>query len=374
MPRLALLLWVAAVACGPAVQANGQPPTLRATDAPAIAAAQARAAEAFAIRDPNGIDEEQFVPINGADQWVTIRGRDRANPVILVVGGLGFDGPGAVASPFLGAFQGWEPYFTVVQWDMRGTGKTFVKANRTLDPDLGVDLIARDTLALTETLRGKLGKRRIVLLGVGFGSTIAARLVRDHPELFCAYVAAGQIADRRIVRETTAVAYVHAMAKAKGDSAALADLDFAGPDPFADTPNDPKKIDAWTRGSAPFRPREPADQRGDILSAPHWTVIDTLTIRLGEDASAAKFGKAWGETYDYAGLPGAYRVPVFLIQGDNDFNAPLSLSKAWLSTVRAPSKSVTIIPGAGDHAIQTDPDAFVRVLRDKVRPIAIKAN
>ena len=45
-----------------------------------------------------------------------------------------------------------------------------------------------------------------------------------------------------------------------------------------------------------------------------------------------------------------------------------------LDKVRAPSKSVTVIPGAGDHAIQTDPDAFVRVLRDRVRPIAIKAD
>src|SRR6201996_6040988 len=153
MSRLPLLLWLAAAACGLAMRANGQPPPLRATDPAAVAAAQARAAEAFAIRDPNGIDEEQFVPIDGADQWVTIRGRDRANPVILVVGGLGFDGPGAVASPFLGAFQSWEPAFTVVQWDMRGAGKTFAKAGDKLDADLGVDLLLRDALTLSDMLR-----------------------------------------------------------------------------------------------------------------------------------------------------------------------------------------------------------------------------
>src|SRR5689334_15920360 len=260
------------------------------------ALAQAQSSAAFAIRDPKGVDEEAFVAINGADQWVTIRGRDRANPVVLVVGGLGTDRPGAVASPFLGAFQGWEPYFTVVQWDMRGAGKTFVKADKALDPDLGVDLIARDALALTDHLRRKLGKRKVALLGVGFGSTVAARLARDHPELYSAYVAAGQIADRRIVRETAAVAYVRGLAKAKGDAAALADLDIAGPHPFSDIPRDPEKVEAWLRRSAPFRPRVPPDQRGDVLSAPHWTVIDALSIRLGEDASEAKFGRAWGET------------------------------------------------------------------------------
>jgi hypothetical protein len=115
---------------------------------------------------------------------------------------------------------------------------------------------------------------------VGFGSTIAARLVRDHPEVFCAYVAAGQIADRRSVRETTA--YVHAMAQAKGDAAALAALDLAGPDPFADTPYDPKKIDAWTRGSAPFRPRAKAFPRprplGSASAARHSEAMATRYV------------------------------------------------------------------------------------------------
>ena len=148
---------------------------------------------------------------------------------------------------------------------------------------------------------------------------------------------------------------------------------IAGSHPFSETPRDPRKIDAWLRGSAPFRPRVPADQRRDVLSAPHWSVMDALGIRVGQDASEAKFGQAWAESFDYAGLTGAYRMPVFVIQGDNDFDAPLSLSKQWLAKVRAPAKSLTVIPGAGDHAIQTDGDIYVKVLRDQVRPWAVRA-
>jgi len=337
------------------------------------AVAQERSSAAFAITDPKGIDEEAFVSINGVDHWVTIRGRDRANPMILVVGGLGTDSPGAVASPFLGAFQGWEPSFTVVQWDMRGGGKTFARAGNKLDPELGVDLLMRDALTLTDHLRRKLGQRKIVLLGLSFGSTLGARLARDHPDRYSAYVAAGQIADRRIVREAAAIAYVRGLAEARGDRAALHELDIAGPHPFSETPRDPTKIEGWMRGSAPFRPRVPADQRRDVLSAPHWSIPDALAIRAGQDASEAKFGAAWADSYDYDELRGAYRMPVFLIQGDNDFDAPLSLSKAWLDKVRAPAKSVTVIPGAGDHAIQTDGEVFAKVLREQVRPWAVKA-
>jgi len=101
--------------------------------------------------------------------------------------------------------------------------------------------------------------------------------------------------------------------------------------------------------------------------------MDALGIRVGQDASEAKFGQAWAESFDYAGLTGAYRMPVFVIQGDNDFDAPLSLSKQWLAKVRAPAKSLTVIPGAGDHAIQTDGDIYVKVLRDQVRPWAVRA-
>ena len=337
------------------------------------ALAQDRTAAAFAITDPRGIDEEAFVSINGADQWVTIRGQDRGNPVILVIGGFGTDSPGAVASPFLGAFQTWEPHFTVVQWDMRGAGKTFAKAGNQLDPDLGFARLRRDALTLTDTLRRKLGKRRIVLLGVGFGSTLAAQLAHDEPDRYSAYVAAGQIADPRIVRETAAIDHVRTLAQSRGDRTALADLEAAGPHPFGDTPRDPRKVAAFMRGSTPFRPRVPADQRRDVLSAPHWSILDALAIRKGQDASEAKFGKAWAEGFDYASLRGAYRVPVFLIQGDNDFDAPLSLSEAWLARVRAPAKSVTVIPGAGDHAVQTDPEIYLKVLRDQVQPWAARA-
>ena len=42
-----------------------------------------RNAEHFAIKSKNGIDEASYVPIGGIEQWVTIRGEDRANPVLL---------------------------------------------------------------------------------------------------------------------------------------------------------------------------------------------------------------------------------------------------------------------------------------------------
>ena len=82
---------------------------------------QHQVSEAMIIRSVNGIDERRFVQIGGVQQWISIRGQNRENPVILVLHG----GPGAPTSPLPGHFLPWEREFTVVQWDQRGGGKSY---------------------------------------------------------------------------------------------------------------------------------------------------------------------------------------------------------------------------------------------------------
>src|SRR5687768_15951354 len=69
------------------------------------------------------IDEGTFVNINGMEQWVTIRGQNLSNPVLLYVHG----GPGIGSSITAPAFAEWEKHFTFVQWDQPGGGFTQLK-------------------------------------------------------------------------------------------------------------------------------------------------------------------------------------------------------------------------------------------------------
>jgi len=59
-------------------------------------------AETLAIHTPNGIEEAGFVRIGGIDQWVQIRGDDRANPVLLFLHG----GPGNSLTPASSLLRG----------------------------------------------------------------------------------------------------------------------------------------------------------------------------------------------------------------------------------------------------------------------------
>src|SRR5512133_2677438 len=64
-------------------------------------------------------------------------------------------GPGAVEMPFAWAFQRpWEDFFTVVQYDQRGAGRSYpLNDPKTLAPTLTIDRYREDTIELIELLR-----------------------------------------------------------------------------------------------------------------------------------------------------------------------------------------------------------------------------
>ena len=324
----------------------------------------------IALATPNGLIEESLVEIGGIKQWVTIRGADRANPVLLIVGGTQVDGPGAILSPYVRTFQPWEKDFTVVQWDPRGTGKTFVAAGKTIGPDLTIDRLVQDGIELSQYLSARLGKKKIVLLGVNFGSTVSVKMIMARPALFSAYVAAGQIANPRTERERFGYQRLMRLATAANDEASLADLKFAGADVWRE-PRNPARIAAFQRVFVKYRPPVPANPMQEALGAPHWTMDDLLAAQAAGAQNERALGRAWGESFDYASLGPRLRVPVFVIQGEEATSAPAPLAKAWLDGLKAPRKVFVTIPVAGNHALETHTAEFLVLLDRYVRPVAV---
>jgi pimeloyl-ACP methyl ester carboxylesterase len=77
-------------------------------------------AESESIHTANGMEVREPVKISGIPQWITVRGKDLDNPLLLYIHG----GPGDTMMGVSWTFQRpWEDYFTVVQWDQRGSGK-----------------------------------------------------------------------------------------------------------------------------------------------------------------------------------------------------------------------------------------------------------
>jgi pimeloyl-ACP methyl ester carboxylesterase len=169
-----------------------------------------RNARQYAIDSVKGVDEATYVRLGGIDQWVTIRGEDRQNPVLLFVHG----GPGDVTNPWSFAlFAAWEKRFTVVQWDQRGAGRTLRGTGPSIESAMILDRMAQDGIELSEYLRKHLGKERIVLVAHSFGSILGLRMVQARPDLFCAYVGTGQVSDET---KNYSVAYAALFGKSAG--------------------------------------------------------------------------------------------------------------------------------------------------------------
>jgi pimeloyl-ACP methyl ester carboxylesterase len=324
-----------------------------------------RSARDYAIDTKRGIDEASFVPIGGIEQWITIRGQDRSNPVILFVHG----GPGDTTNPYsMPYFAAWEKVFTVVQWDERGAGKTFGRSGPSVKPTMTLDRLAQDGVEVTEYLRSHMGKRKIILVAHSFGTILGLRMVQARPDLFFAYVGTGQVADE--TREYT-IAYNALLKKAESthNDEAIEELKAIGPPPYADW----KGYQVQRKWANRF---EHADEflAGTMalsLSTPGYTVRDLNDNIDGQSFSGdALVPQARSATMKDLGLK--FALPMFFFEGTEDFTTPTTLAREYLNALHAPVKEFVPIPG-GHFAVFMNSDEFLRQLAVRVRPLAAKA-
>lgn len=327
---------------------------------------QAEGERSLAVRTPPGIDEHFFVRIRGTEQWITIRGRDRASPVLLVVHG----GPGNAESPFAAAFLPYERDYVVVQWDQRGAGKTFGRAGGRLAADLTMNDIVADGIDVAAFLRSHLHSGKLIMVGWSWGSFVAPQMVRARPDLFAAYVGTGQLVS---FRAGEPVNYARALAKARAarNARAIAELSAAGPPPYRSL----SAFLAERKWSFALAGRPGTGLIFDLLAAPRYSLADCGAYLRGLMASRDHFigQQMTGEmaTFDLSADRRPFEVPVLVIQGAEDDIAPASVAKAWVDGIVAPRKGYVAIGGAGHSAMLDRPKDFLAALDAQARPLAL---
>src|SRR4030042_3998239 len=135
---------------------------------------------------PDNIIEEGFVSIGGIEQWSVIQGQDINNPVILFLHG----GPAEAQSPFLKEFIPWTKSFTIINWDQRGSGRTFGK-NGLSTPGMNVERMSQDAIEIAEYACKRLKKSKVILVGHSWGAILGLHVIKRRPDLFYAFVGTG---------------------------------------------------------------------------------------------------------------------------------------------------------------------------------------
>lgn len=308
------------------------------------------------------IQEARFVRLGGIEQWITIRGADRANPVLLVLHG----GPGDAQSSLRSTYAVYEKDFTIVQWDQRGAGKTYA-TNPDSPPE--PERVELDGIELAQYLCDYLAKKKILLLGHSWGSHLGVEMVQRRPELFAAYIGTGQVGSWRASVQAQ-FDFLLARARAANDRKRVEQLEAIGtPDP-----NNAKQYFSWWSMRNPYM--SPADAK--------W--FEELIRMMQTDLTEAEM-RTFGAGMDLSGrttlsamlateLPTTARVlkvPFFVIQGREDMATPTSVAVKYFNVVKAPRKKLIIIEHAGHFAIVTHRDEFLEALVKEVRPLAVKS-
>lgn len=309
-----------------------------------------RNATDYAITTPNRVEEAKYVKIGGIEQWITIRGEDRDNPVVLVLHG----GPGDCTNPWgYAGFRTWLESYTIVQWDQRGSGRTLGRNGKSSVESVTIDRLVQDGVELADNLRTSLHKEKIILLGHSWGSVLGVLMAKKKPELFHAYVGTGQVS-RPDGAYDVAFDALLAKARAVADDRAIAELREIGPPPY----NDGRGYQVQRRWSNLFEGGDFFIQSivGFGLTAPGYTFADVNDWFNGQGLSADRLIP---EERAIALLPGQFSMPVFVIQGAEDFTTPTSAAKSYVESIDAPSKKFATING-GHFAAFMNPSEFLK--------------
>lgn len=321
----------------------------------------------------SGVERLEKVHIGGIDQWISIRGSDRRNPVLLMLHG----GPGWVAMPTSWYFQrGWEEYFTVVQWDQRGAGKTYVANDpATVAPTMTRERMVADAEEMVAWLRKEFEKDRIFVLGHSWGSYLGLELAQRRPEWLHAYIGIGQITNAP-ESERRGWSWTLQQARQDGNAQAVDELEALAP---------------YAQGNAPvaldslFKQRKWLNHYGGMVHNRRGGEAEAAAVNLSPEYSDLDVAGMWeGNAFSMEHLltdvltldmttVGELDTPVFLLLGRHDHNVSSALAAEWFETLQAPQKRLVWFEQSAHEVMNEEPGKTLVTLVQHVRPIAERA-
>jgi pimeloyl-ACP methyl ester carboxylesterase len=311
------------------------------------------------------VDEGLFASINGVDQWLTLRGDDRANPALLIL-----SGPGVAFSRLAPLFEPWERDYTLIQWDQPGAGATFARNGEAGAGPLSLDRLVTDAAAVIAFVQARLSVEKAIVLGISGGSVVGLMLAHRRPDLIAAYVGTGQFVNYARQDRLSYTAVLDRVRMA-GDSAAGAELKALGAPPWPDAAADAvvsKHAGALTLAEqAVFGPAVMARINAPPPDA-HYVARGLSEIDTRAQAMAAYSAlRAELKAFDARRLGPRFEAPIAFIQGAEDIYSVTAAVEAYAQDIAAPRKGFSTIAGGG-HSCVFMVDAFLAELNRMLRP------
>jgi pimeloyl-ACP methyl ester carboxylesterase len=311
---------------------------------------------------PGSIAVLEQVELNGSRQWISIRGRDANNPVLLFLAG----GPGG-SQLVTGrrVLQGLEDHFVVVNWEQPGAGKSFDAVDRsTLTPERYIG----DGQALVEYLQQRFDEEKVYVLGESWGSVLGIWLVQRYPGMFHAFIGTGQMV---AFLENDLICYEFALdwARQRGDLAKVEKLESQGPPPYYGK-DVAWKESAFLMDTYTYMNQNPAisddgfNTWGDLAGSEYGLYDKLNWFRGALDTLGVVYPQLW--EVDFRLQAASLEVPVYFLIGRHDVNAPTVLAEEYFAMLEAPHKEFIWFEHSGHNPWVNESAKFVDVVVNTV--------
>lgn len=311
---------------------------------------------------PGSIAALEQVTLNGSRQWISIRGRDTRQPLLLFLAG----GPGgSQLATERYALGGLEEHFLVVNWEQPGAGKSFEAVNRAgLTPERYIE----DAHALVALLKERFNQQKVYVLGESWGSALGILLVQRYPEDFHAFIGTGQMV---AFLENDRMCYDFSLqwARERGDTQKVETLTRQGPPPYYGK-GMAWKESAFLMDTFSYMNANPAiaDNGANTwrdLAAPEYGLYDKLNWFRGLlETLEVVYPQLW--EVDFRRQAAKLQVPVYFLIGRHDINAPTVLSEQYFAVLEAPHKQIVWFEHSGHTPWVSESERFMQVMVDTV--------
>jgi pimeloyl-ACP methyl ester carboxylesterase len=300
------------------------------------------------------VAEWREVELNGTTQHITVRTEDPSNPVILFLAG----GPGgSQIQATREYFDELEKDYTIINWEQPGSGRSY-SARKT--EDITVDTYIEDGHALTEYLKEEFNQEKIYIIGESWGSYLGIELVQHYPEDYHAILTSGQMVD---FAETEVFCYEKALevAYSRNDEQQIKALEN-----LEEVPVRGKNIslEIATYITYLHQYMNTIDQVNktswdtfDTLLSPEYSILDSINFTR---ALYYTFSHVFQQLYDtdLRETHTDFEVPIYILHGSHDINAPVYLVDEYYALINAPEKELIYMEHSGHNPMINEPSLF----------------
>lgn len=313
----------------------------------------------------NSISEKIFISINGVEQGMFIKSKNRANPVLLFIHG----GPGMPEYFLTRNYPtGLEDYFTVCYWEQRGAGLSY--SSDIPSETLTEEQLISDTIKVTNYLRKRFGQEKIYIMAHSWGSFIGIQAAALAPEMYKAYIGIAQIA-RPLESEKQAYKYMMQQYTVAGDNRMVQRLEKFPITEMDSVPHSYRSLRDEAMHELGIGTMHNMKSVVNGIFLPSWICSEyTLSekVNIWRGKWSAPSSDMWNQMIatDLTARVGKLDIPVYFFHGIYDYTCSYTLAKGYFEKLQAPLKGFYTFEQSAHSPLFEEPEKMQHILQTDI--------